>query len=238
MADIDYYGDINLHGNQLKESRYENRASFPTTPGEGQVFYHSAQKVFYGWSGTTWINISQVVTNAMTIVGEIANANTNPGFPSSPTVGDTHPITTTAGTVGGLDVEIGDQLVYSTSGWFVLQRNLVAATTSIAGFIRLATQGETNSGALTDVAISPSTLAGFLANFLYSRKVVVSIVSLAANTPTDVTHGLNVAAAEDIAVQCYQGGAQIGLRVVPVSVNKVTVESNQTIGNVKIIVQG
>lgn len=238
MAKYDWWTDVSLNKNQLLQARLEVLAVAPTSPGNGQVYFSSADNNFYGWNGTSWINLSQIIDNAVTIKGEISNANTNPAFPSSPITGDTWFVTTTAGTVGGLTVEIGDQLVRGSSGWFVIQANLQAASTTIAGFIRLATQSEANAGSLSTVAIAPSTLAGYLTNFLYQRKSTTLITSLAANTPTTVTHGLNVANQDDVTVQCYQSNAQIGLSVKSSSVNAILVESNQALGNVKVVVTG
>lgn len=237
-ASIPFYGDVDFNKNQLLKARFENTSTAPTSPAVGQVYYDTALVGFYGWNGSAWINLSQVVTNAVTLKGEISNANTAPSYPAAPTVGDQWIITTNAGTVGGTSVEIGDELIYSTSGWFVIQRNLVAATNAIAGFVRLATQSEANAGSDTTVAITPGTLAAFLANFLYARKVITTITSLVANTPTTVTHGLNVNAQNDIQVQCYQGGVQIFLEIKPTSVNALTVQSNQTIATVTVVCQG
>ena len=237
-ATIPFYGDVDFNKNQLLRARYENSSTAPTSPATGQVYYDTALVGFYGWNGTSWINLSQVVTNAVTLKGEISNANTAPAYPSTPTIGDQWIVTTNAGTVGGTSVEVGDELIYSTSGWFVIQRNLVAATTAIAGFVRLATQSEANAGSDASIAISPATLAGFLANFLYARKVVTLITSLVANTPTTVTHGLNTVSTNDIQVQCYQGGVQIMLEIKPTSVNALTVQSNQTLANVTVVCQG
>lgn len=238
MAKYDWWTDVSLNKNQLLQARFEVLAAAPTSPGQAQIYFNSTDNNFYGWNGTSWINLSLVITNAVTIKGEITNANTNPSAPSNPSTGDTWFITTNAGTVGGLTVEIGDQLVRSSSGWFVIQANLQAASTTIAGFIRLATQSEANAGSLNSVAISPSTLAGYLSNFLYQRKSATNISSLAANTPTTVTHGLNVLSQDDVIVQCYQSNAQIGLSVKSSSVNAVLIESNQTLGNVKVVVVG
>lgn len=235
MASIKQYVDLDLQKNQLVQARIENRASAPTSPLAGQLYYNTSDNNYYGWNGTVWLNLSQILTSAVQIAGEITNANTNPAYPSSPTVGDIWFITTNAGTVGGQAVEINDQLIYSTSGWFVMQRNLQYATTAIAGFVELADQSETNAGSDTTKAVTPSTLAGFLANYLYARKVVTTIATLTANTPTTVTHGLGLLASVDLLVQCWQGGEKAQLAIVPTSVNAFTVESNITLSSVKVI---
>jgi len=92
------------------------------------------------------VNPRDLVPGAQVLQGEISNANTNPAFPASPNVGDTWIITTNPGTVGGVEVEVGDQLIYSTSGWFVLQTNITEAT-----------QVEAEAGVATTKYISPAT---------------------------------------------------------------------------------
>jgi len=238
MAAKPFYADIDLHKNQLLQAAFQSSATAPTGPVNGQVYFNTSDNNFYGWNGTSWINLSQVVTNVLTVKGEISNADTNPSYPSSPATGDTWFITTNAGTVGGTAVEIGDQLIYDGTSWFVLQRNLQAATESIGGFVQLATQAEANAGSNDTKAITPLKLAQFLINFLYARKFAINITSLAANTPTTVTHGLALAAQEDAVVAFYQGGVEIELLWTPTSVNAGTVTSNQALSNVKVVIVG
>lgn len=232
------YSDIQLNKNQLIQARFQNASVAPTSPAAGQIYFNSGDLNFYGWSGSAWVNLSQVVTNALNIKGEISNANTNPSYPGSPSVGDVYFITTNAGTVGGTTVEIGDELVYSTSGWFVVQKNLVAATNAAAGFVRLATQTEARAGADDTIAITPARLSDYLSNYLYARKVKTSISTLTANSAQTVTHGLGLASGTDCQVSIWQGGYQIFVEVVPVDGNSITVQSNQTLSNVVVIVQG
>lgn len=66
-----------------------------------------------------------------TPAGIIANANTNPAFPASPTVWDAREITTTSGTVWWLAVTPMDLLVFGLSGWFVLQWDALQPATNI-----------------------------------------------------------------------------------------------------------
>lgn len=224
--------------NELILALFHNSATAPTGPKEGQFYYNSGTKQFLGWNGTAWVDLSQVVAASTVMRGEIANAASSPAYPAAPSIGDTYFITTQAGKVGTDSVEIGDQLVYSNSGWFVLQRNLQAATTALAGFARFATQAETNAGTDPALAISPAALSTFLVSFLYARKFRTLVTSLAANTPTTITHGLNLANIEDMHCLCYQGGQQIELTVTPTTANALTIASNQTLGNVTVVVQG
>lgn len=232
------WGNIDLNKNELLQARFENRSGAPSSPALGQVYYDSTLVGFYGWNGTTWVNISQIVTNPITLKGEISNANTNPAYPSSPTIGDSYFITTNAGTVGGTTVEIGDQLTYSTSGWFVVQVNLVAATNALAGFIRIATQSEARAGSLDTVALTPARLADYISYYLIPKKVKISIATLTGGSPYTCTHSLGLAASTDCTVSCWQGGYQVYLTVVPVDGNSLTVQSNQTLSNVVVIITG
>lgn len=238
MATRTQYLDFDLNGNQLIKPRAQNAAAAPVGPNDGQFYFNTADKTFRGWNGTTWIDLSQIVASSTAVKGEIANASTNPVFPAAPAIGDYYFITTTAGTVGGIVVEIGDQLYYSGSGWFVVQRNLLAATNALAGYMRFATQAEVNAGSEPAAAVTPATFATALAALAYTRKYRTLIVSLAANTATTITHGLNLANMEDCAVEVYQAGTRIELAVTPATVNTITVTSNQALGNVTVVVLG
>lgn len=246
MGILTISADIDLLRNQLIQARLHNSATAPTGPAEGQLYFSTgADKKFYGWNGTAWIDLSQIVNGTTIVRGEITNANTNPAFPGAPQVGDYYFITTTAGNIGGIPgtagsiaVEIGDQILFSASGWFAVQRNLQLATQALAGFMRFATQAENNAGSDLTTAVSPGVLASTLASKLYVRKYRELVPTLSANTAATITHGLLVANAEDVVVSCYQGGQRILLAVAPTSVNALTVTSNQALANVTVVVNG
>lgn len=234
MAKKNMYVHLDMNQNQLLNISIHQAATAPTTPVEGQLYYNTSNKKYWGWDGTTWLDLSQVVSGSVTLKGEITNANTNPAAPSSPTTGDMWFITTTSGTVGGLVVEVGDQLIRSTTGWFVMQKNLDAATESTPGYISIATQSETNAGSNDSKAITPLKLVQFLINGVYAKATRTLITTLTANTPTTVTHGLALTHAEKLSVTCYQAGDEITLRVSPSTINAVIVESNNTLSNVTV----
>ncbi|WP_028523210.1 hypothetical protein [Runella limosa] len=233
MARNRFFDLILNAGAAIVNLRFPNSATAPSSPYEGQSYYDTATKKFMGWNGTSWVDLSQVITGSVTIKGDITNANTSPAFPSTPATGDIWFITTNAGTVGGIEVEIGDQLVRGTSNWFVIQANTMTASETRAGVIELATQAEANAGTDTTRALTPATLLGYLSNFFYAKRVVQTIASLTANTVTNVTHGLNLATP---LVQVWQGGEEIELDVKSVSANAISVTSNTTLANVTVIV--
>lgn len=234
---ISLFADVDLNGGQIF-ARFPNLPVAPTNPKAGQFYYNTTSEKVFLWGSNSWIDLSFFVASPMSIKGEISNAASAPGYPGTPGIGDVWLITSQAGTVGGVDVEIGDELVYSASGWFVLQRNLKQATQVLAGFVRFATDAEAQAGADSSLAISAATLAKTLSTGGYARKVRATFASLSANVATSITHGLGVANQEDIQVSCWQGGRPIFLDVAATSGNSITVQSNTTLGNVTVIIIG
>lgn len=233
-----FYTDIDLKRNQLLGARYENASVAPATPSLGQVYFDTALIKFLGWNGTVWIDLSQIITNAITVKGEIANASTSPALPTVYSIGDAYFITTTAGSVGGITVKIGDQIIRSTSGWFALEADLVAATTAIAGFVRLALQTEVNTGTDATTAVSPATLAGYISQALFTKKYRTLVASVVANTATTITHNLNLLNPEDATTLTKVAGLEVELTVNYVTVNTLTITSNQALTNVTVVVIG
>lgn len=238
MAKKNFYVHLDMNKNQILNLVIEQQSSAPLSPAEGQVYYNTVLKEYFGFDGTSWISLSQVIDGALVIQGEITNANTNPSFPGTPSAGDVWFITTNAGTVGGIAVEIGDQLIYASTGWFIMQKNVVSATESVQGVVRIATQAETNAGTEDTAAITSLKLTTFMVAKSYVKQVVSVITSLVANTPQTVTHGLGLANANNIIVQCYQAGEQIVVRVAPSTINAVVIEANTTLANVTVTMHG
>lgn len=234
-----YSTNINLEGGaQIINNRLPNHATAPTSPSPGQTYFNTTDNFFYGWNGTAWVNLSFVVTGGLYLRGEITNANTNPVFPATPVTGDVWFITTAGGTVGGITVEIGDQLVRGTSGWFVLQANTISASTTVAGLMQIATQSEVNAGSDVLKAVTAGTLAQYLINRAVARKVVTQIPTLAANTAVTVTHGLGLVNSNELQITIWQGGRRVEMDITLTSVNAFTVTSLAAYSNVTIVCQG
>lgn len=54
--------NLDLNKNELQNVRLQNLGAAPSSPVSGQVFFNSGDKHFYGWNGTAWINLGQVLT--------------------------------------------------------------------------------------------------------------------------------------------------------------------------------
>ena len=57
MASKNFQVDIDLNKFQLLNAVIQVLASHPSTPASGQVYYSSANNTFYGWNGTTWLDL-------------------------------------------------------------------------------------------------------------------------------------------------------------------------------------
>jgi len=247
MADKRVAVSLDLTKNQIKNFAAHNvttaqRTTLGGTLGvsnKGIIVTDTDEPNVYYWNGSAWVNLSQVIANAMNLKGEISNANTNPAYPATPAVGDVWIITTNAGTVGGTTVEVGDQLIYSTSGWFVLQANLGAASETAAGYIEIATQAETNTGTDDARAITPLKLK---TNLDLNRPKIyrTTLASLASGTPTVVTHNLGLGNANDYIVQFRDSSGSIVLSDIGTSVNSITIEQNtgSALTNLEVVVIG
>jgi len=130
------------------------------------------------------------------------DASGNPDYPAA-NKGDIYHVTV-AGTVGdsaggganGEILEVGDMLKakVNTSGgdqatvgndWIILQNNIGQASTTVTGYSRFATQAEVNAGVLTDVAVSPATMAAS------SSGTSTGLIGDGSTTDIVYTHNLN-----------------------------------------------
>lgn len=90
------------------------------------------------------------------------DANTANSFPSGQK-GDTYKVTV-AGTVSGINLEIGDTLIYESAGTnpYIVQANVDKATETTTGTVRLATNSETLAGTVNNAAVTPASLKSAL----------------------------------------------------------------------------
>lgn len=143
------------------------------------------------------------------------DASTNPNFPAA-SKGDVYRISV-AGKIGGASgtvVQAGDEIVANAdnaggtlasvgASWDIIQGNILAASTTVAGYVELATQAETAAKTDTDRAVTPASLADF-------PKKVTALIGDTSTTAIAVTDNLGTKdkianvrdAATDIEVVC------------------------------------
>ena len=81
---------------------------------------------------------------------------------------------TVAGTTSGIKLEIGDTIIYDTTGNtpFVVQTNVDSSTETISGLIMIASQTEVNTGSINNKSIVPLTLQTKLNSLIASQAEV------------------------------------------------------------------
>ncbi|MCS7316953.1 MAG: hypothetical protein NZZ41_01335 [Candidatus Dojkabacteria bacterium] len=114
-------------------------------------------------------------------VGVIRNANLNPGYPTStPEVNQAWIIANNNGTVGGQTVNIGDILLYTSSGWEVIPNGIISipfATETVYGAIRVATNEEVKQGSIDDAAITPLKLLNYIQSPEFGENLLPQLLS-------------------------------------------------------------
>ena len=59
-----YLSNFDLCQNELQNAVLQNLATAPNNPKMGQIFFDSANCKFYGYNGTAWVDLGQVLTGA------------------------------------------------------------------------------------------------------------------------------------------------------------------------------
>ena len=146
--------------------------------------------------------VDGLVTSAMKFQGVI-DASTNPLYPAD-SQGDVWQISV-AGLVGGVNgvaVEAGDMVVCTAAtsaggaeatvgaDYSILQNNTGAASTTVAGTVRLATGAEVTAGTAANVAVTPADLASAISGVSGGSTPFTALVGDGALTSITVSHNL------------------------------------------------
>jgi hypothetical protein len=233
MAAKKFFVDLDLQQQALKNAKLENRVASGSGVA-GQVAFDTVSNKMAFYNGTSWETVGQLAVDTVNYKGGIAY---NAAAPSTPDQGDMY-IFTSGGTnnspwwrVGGGaeaggTVQAGDFVIYDGTNWDVIQKNIEAASESVAGYVRLADDTETNAGTENAKAVSPKRLADWAnqANKTVVRKRTFPDQDL--SVPRTLTHQLGN---DNVMVSVYD---QSTSEEVVVSVVKaagtVTVSSNIT----------
>ena len=232
MAEKLFYHDINLDkGSSLLNFRIHNITTTDrgtlggTLSGShtGLTVYDTDLDGLYIWDGAAWDSIG-TVTGAMTFKGTVAYNASEPGTPAT---GDYY-VFSTAGTntwESSDVVQIGDSVVWDGTNWKFIQGNVLAATTSLAGVVELATDAESSTGTDTARAVTPSGLTQFMTDRKLAKVYFISGASLVANTPLTVTHNLALQNKNAFSINVMSGDSQVSVDVDSTDANSLTVTS-------------
>lgn len=76
---IPFYSDIDLNGNEIKNSITENLAQAPSNPTTGQQYFNTTDNKLYYYNGTEWVDLtkSSGSSNSGVAIGTIVNWPSN-----------------------------------------------------------------------------------------------------------------------------------------------------------------
>lgn len=236
MASKKFFVDIDLQKQQLRQVRIENvtAASGVSTPVSGQMVFDNTQKRMAFYNGTSWEFLNQVSVDTVNYKGAIAHN----GSVSNPDVGDMY-IFNSAGTAtnfGNKVVQIGDFAIYNGTSWDIIEGNVVSASETTAGIVRLATSAETITGTDNTIATSPADITAWAnqSNKTVVRKRVYSSEVFVALTPKVYTHGIGT---DNPIVMVYEDAtnAEIIVDIIK-GTGTVTVTSNSAIASATVVI--
>jgi hypothetical protein len=251
MATKVFLHDLDLNLNQLLNAKFQILATDPVSPIEGQFWYNSADdrvKYYDGTSTQQVANLNDIV-GLLNYKGSYDAAGNTPNL-TTPAVGavekgDVYTVTV-AGNFFTESVQVGDMLIAeiddpsSLANWTVVEQNLNAASETVAGYIRIATQAETDAGVSDTITITPLKLATYLSNLNYTQKysvdlngaVEVDVVRVfgGGQTTFTVTHGLNTL---DVQVEAREiaTGDYAEFSIQAVTANTVDLKANGNIAD-------
>jgi len=169
MAEKKFFVDINLQGSALKNAKIGTNSGIGST--EGAFGFDSASHRLQYFDGTATkdvANLSDIsaVTGGLIFQGGYDPTTDTPDITDGTALKGFFWAATAAGTFLGESVQVGDSIVAKVDAagatiadWLILQGNVVIATDSVDGIVRLGTNQEvldgTESGA---VVVTPATL--------------------------------------------------------------------------------
>ena len=192
MAKKDVLVHLDLNQNELRKFTCEKVAADPT-PFEGQIWENTTEKrlkVYLNGTIQTIAHLSDV-TSAVKFKGGYDAATNTPDLDTAPTgvlTGDLYYVTV-AGNFFTEAVEVGDVIIANIDSaavladWTIVQANIGAATETVAGYIAIATQAETNTGTNDTKAVTPLKLKTYVDAQGYVNKYSINLNS----AETDVT---------------------------------------------------
>jgi hypothetical protein len=187
MASKKVFVHLDMNKQELQNSKAQNVTSTEKTTlaatlvaaDKGLFVYDTTLLKLFVWSGTAFVDQTPAPPTVGQYRGGVAHTA---AVPANLVSGD-WVIFTSAGTltnfVAGQVVQIADLAFYNGTTWNLVQGNVVMATDTVAGVIRIATYGETSSFFNDDSAVTPVRMGAALNQYFQQ-----DIIDLVANTTT------------------------------------------------------
>ena len=169
--------DIDFAGNELTNWTFQNLATVPSAPKEGQPIWNTATKKLLVYNGSDWVDATNqgkiyTFSTGLSEEGDVVTLNT-----------------ATTSAIGG--VIIGSNININESG--VISVN--SASVSSPGVIEIATDSEVAAGTDTTRAVTPAHLAGKV-NKLTDKPTAGTYTKVTINTEGQVTAGTSLASTD------------------------------------------
>lgn len=166
-VDKKFFVDINLQGNALKDAVIGSNSKMGTA---GSFRFDGTRlEYFDGSSVQSVANLADIsaVTGGLILQGGYDAATNTPDIADTNASKGYFWVVTAAGSFLGESVQVGDSIIAkvdeagaSIGDWLILQGNVVIATDSVDGIVRLATQAEVDAGTEGGaVVLTPATFA-------------------------------------------------------------------------------
>ena len=191
--------DLDLQGvSQLKNARLHNvtSAELVTLGGtlgasnRGLIAYNTTDNSLYTWNGVSFDRYAVEVLGDIRFAGVINATSSDSVVPDAGAqyvVDTAGTLSTQTGTITytpSANVEVGDIVLFtSATTASIMERNLEQATETSLGTIRIAAQGEVDAGSVSDEAVTPATLHGYVGPEFVARdlRFVTNETNIAAN---------------------------------------------------------
>jgi hypothetical protein len=170
MANKKFYVGIDLQTNSLENATIGQNTAIGTIEGSFQYDPTSHRLQYNNGTLTEEIaNLSDIsaVTGGLILQGGYDPSTNTPDITDGSALKGYFWVVTIAGTFLGEAVQVGDSLIAKDDGagtnlsdWLIIQGNVVVATTTIDGIVRLATQTEVDAGIESGaVVLTPATFS-------------------------------------------------------------------------------
>jgi len=248
MAEVKSTVHSNGNLNELQNWKYQQLASDPVSPVEGQFWYNTSENRLKHYDGISVVAVAVLpdLTSALKWAGGY-DANTNTPDLEAPAPGAVKQgffyYVTAAGNFFTEPVEIGDALIANIddpsalSDWTRVQFNVDQATETIRGVAKIATQAQTDAGVDDTTIVTPLKLANATSISGVVKKFAVDLDSAEGTvtrsfaggvTTFVVTHSLNTLDVQT-EVREISTGKQTLFEVESTTVNTITIRGNGSI---------
>lgn len=165
MAEKKFFVDINLQGNALNNATIGSNSDMTTA---GSIRFVGSRLEYYDGSSVLEVaNLADIsaVTGGLILQGGYDAVANSPDIADGSALKGYFWVVTTAGSFLGESVQVGDSIIAKENGagtsigdWLILQGNVVIATDTVDGIVRLATQAEVDAGTEGGaVVLTPAT---------------------------------------------------------------------------------